>query len=163
MTAYRRSAKELREKMHTVVGKLTTMFNNMQKDSKTKLLPEDHVAILKKIESMDPKDPEKMADGVKETWETQNFYHLPLAAVITNLSKMQSDVKNVEAECISQLSGASGKIAIKFDKLSAKVIAPSSYIQSGSKYVADVFLAASSSSMGADQLSIFAGAIAGTI
>ncbi|MBC7862420.1 MAG: hypothetical protein IAF38_05550, partial [Bacteroidia bacterium] len=90
-----------------------------------------------------------------ESWETQNFYHLPLAAVVCNLTKIQSDIKNVEAECISQLSGASGKVAIKFDKLAAKVIAPKSYIQSGQKYEADVFLAASSSSLTAEQLTVY--------
>jgi gliding motility-associated protein GldM len=152
------TAKELRQKMTEVHDKLKKMFEEMQKNPKTRLLEEDQKAIIKKISSMLPTDPDHMEDGVKETWETQNFYHLPLAAVVTNLTKMQSDIKNVEAECISQLSGASGKIAIKFDRLAAKVIAPSSYVQSGQKYNADVFLAASSSSMTAEQLSIHRGA-----
>ena len=30
-------------------------------------------------------------DGVPQTWVTANFYHLPLAAVVTNLSKIQAD------------------------------------------------------------------------
>ncbi len=152
------TAKELRTKITEVSDKLTKMFSDMQKDSKTKLLEDDYKAILKKIESMKPADPKEMRDGIQETWETENFYHLPLAAVVTNLTKIQSDIKNVESECISQLSGASGKIAIKFDKLSAKVIANSAYVQSGQKYLADVFLAASSSSMTDEQMSIHVGA-----
>lgn len=152
------TAKELRQKITEVGEKLKKMFTEMQKDSKTKLLEEDSKAILKKIESMMPTDPKEAKDGVQETWETENFYHLPLAAIVTNLTKIQSDIKNVESECVAQLSGASGKIAIKFDKLSAKVIASSAYVQQGQKYIADVFLAASSSSMTSEQLSIYRGA-----
>jgi gliding motility-associated protein GldM len=128
------TAKELRQKMTDVHDKMIKMFTDMQKDSKTKLLEEDFQAVLKKIEGMMPH------------------------AVVTNLTKIQSDIKNVEGECISQLSGASGKIAIKFDRLSAKVIANSAYVQTGQKYLADVFLAASSSSMTSEQLTIYRGA-----
>lgn len=152
------TAVELRKEITRVHDELVKIVLEMQKNSKTRLFKLDSIAILKKIESMLPQDPSKLEDGVKETWETQNFYHLPLAAVITNLTKMQSDIKNVEGEIVSTFSGASGKLAIKFDKLTARVIAPSSYIQSGGKYVADVFLAASSSSMTADQLQIYKGA-----
>ncbi|MFN6037277.1 MAG: hypothetical protein ACK452_02320, partial [Bacteroidota bacterium] len=134
------TAKELRQKLTDAANKIKALFDNMQKDSKLKLMDGDYKAILKKIESMIPHDPNRMEDGVKETWETENFYHLPLAAVITNLTKIQSDVNNVEAECIQQIAAAPGKTAIKFDKLAAKVIAPSSYIQSGGKYTADIFL-----------------------
>ena len=152
------TAKELRQKLADGAKKIKAIFEKMQKDSKLKLMDGDYQAILKKIESMVPHDPSRMEDGVKETWETENFYHLPLAAVITNLTKIQSDVNNVEAECIQQIAAAPGKTAIKFDKLSAKVIAPSSYIQSGGTYAADIFLAASSSDMGGDKLTIFKGA-----
>ena len=153
------SAKELRSKLEEGAKKLKAIFEGMKKDpDKFKFFEDDYKAIQKKIESMVPKDPTRMEDGVKETWETQNFYHLPLAAVITNLTKIQSDVNNVEAELIQQIAAAPGKTAIKFDRLSAKVIAPSSYIQSGGKYTADIFLAASSSDMGGDKLTIYSGA-----
>ncbi len=48
-------------------------------------------------------------------------------------------------------------MAIKFDRLTAKVIAPSSYIQSGQPYKADIFLAASSSQLGDKDLEILIG------
>lgn len=160
------TAKELRQKLIAVHDKLLALFKSMQdpKNSETNLAPGDYEAILKKIESITPHDPDHLVDGVKETWETENFYHLPLAAVITNLSKIQSDVKNVESECILQISSAPGKLAFTANKLSAKVIAPSSYVQSGDKYVADVFLAASSDDFkNPDIISIFRGAKYDTI
>ena len=140
------SAKELRKKLMSMHDRLMSLFKEMQdpKNQATNLAPQDYESIIKKIESMTPHDPDRLVDGVKESWETENFYHLPLAAVITNLSKIQADVKNVEAECILQISSAPGKLAFTANKLAAKVIAPSKYVQSGDKYVADVFLAASS-------------------
>lgn len=83
-----------------------------------------------------------MVNGTKETWETGNFYHLPLAAVVTNLSKMQADVRNAEADVVNQLLSAVKGKDFTFDKLVAKVIAPSSYILSGDEYKAEVLLVA---------------------
>ncbi|MBC7413240.1 MAG: gliding motility protein GldM [Bacteroidia bacterium] len=86
-----------------------------------------------------------MEHGQPAPWASVNFYHLPLAAVITNLTKVQSDVKNAEAEVLDELFGAIGGTDIKFDRLEAKVIAPSSYIIAGDEYKANVLLVASSS------------------
>jgi hypothetical protein len=63
-------------------------------------------------------------------------------------------LKNVESEIVSQFSGASGKIAIKFNQLRAAVVAPSSYIQAGQKYKADIFIAASSSDFKEENMQI---------
>ncbi len=141
------SAVELQGKMDGLHNKLVGMMDAMQKEPKTKLLDDDFQSLKKKIGSIKPVDSGAEEDGIKFTWPVENFYHLPMAAVITNLNKMQADLKNVEAEILQVFSGASGKLAIKFDKLSAKVIAPSSYIQAGQPYHADIFLAASSSAL----------------
>jgi gliding motility-associated protein GldM len=151
------SAKRLHKKMDEAHDKLIALIDAMQKDKKTQFLPDDYQALKEKIGGMKPHDPEEKEDGVPITWEILNFYHLPLAGVITNLSKMQSDIKNVEAEMISQLSGASGKIAIKFNQLSAKVVAPSSYIQAGQPYKADIFLAAGSTDFKEDNMQVLIG------
>ena len=152
------SALELRGKMDNLMNGLITMLNNMQQDKKTKFLPEIYENLKKKFESMKPHDSGAEEDGIKMTWHVENFYHLPEAAVITNLNKMQADLKNLEAEILGEFSAASGKLAIKFDKLTAKVIAPSSYIQAGQPYKADIFLAASSSAMTDDMMQVLIGA-----
>lgn len=152
------TAYELRTKLTSLHDKLIAMVEGMQKDPKTKLLDDDYQGIKKKIGSIKPSDSNREEDGVKFNWEMDNFYHLPLAAVYTNLNKMQNDLKNVEAEILQVFSGASGKLAIKFDHLEAKVIAPSSYIQAGQQYQADIFLAASSSKLGAGDLEVLMGA-----
>jgi len=152
------SAVELQAKMNSLHDKLISMLDNMQKDKKTKILEDDYQGLKKKIGSIKPTDSGAEEDGIKLTWPVENFYHLPMAAVVCNLNKMQADLHNVEAELLQVFSGASGKLAIKFDRLTAKVIAPSSYIQAGQPYTADIFLAASSSAMTADMMEVLVGA-----
>ena len=151
------TAVELKEKMISVHDKLLKLVQDMQKDKKTQLLKDDYEALIKKIESLKPDVGNQTEDGNAITWEILNFYHNPLAGVVTNLSKMESDVKNVEAELINQLSGASGKVSIKFNQLIAKVVAPSSYIQAGQPYKADIFLAASSTDFKDENMQVLIG------
>ncbi len=151
------TAVDLRKRIMKAHDSYVKIFDDLQK-GQNKLLKEDYESVKKKIEAIKPEDPKEKEDDVPVTWELLNFYHLPLAAVLTNLSKIQSDVKNVEAELIAQLSGALGKTSFKFDKLSAKVIAPSSYIQAGQDYTADIFLAASSNAFSSENMQILMGA-----
>ena len=151
------TAVELKEKMTNVHDKLLQMVDGMQKNTKTLLLKDDYEALRKKIENFKPDAGDEKEDGVPITWEILNFYHLPLAGVITNLSKMQADLKNVEAEIINQFSAASGKVSIKFNQLTAKVVAPTSYIQAGQPYKADIFLAASSTDFKDDNMQVLIG------
>jgi gliding motility-associated protein GldM len=148
------SAVELKTKITDVHNKLIKMIEDMQKKKETRFLQSDYESLKKKIETIKPTDPDEKEDGVPVTWEISNFYHLPLAGTITNLTKMQADLKNVEAEIVSNFSGAAGKVMVKFDKLAAKVVAPSSYIQSGQKYEADIFIAASSSDFKKENMEI---------
>lgn len=156
------TAYDLRQKLTGLSDKLIAMLDNMQKDPKTKLIDDDYQSLKKKLTSIKPVDSKRKEDGIEFNWEMDNFYHLPLAAVYTSLNKLQADLKNTEAELLQVFSGASGKLAIKFDKLTAKVIAPSSYIQAGQEYKADIFLAASSSAMTADMMQVLVGADSAT-
>lgn len=151
------SAKELRGKLGELSDKLISQLEGMQKDPKTKLIQADYEAIKKKFVTVKPIDTGEEDNGVKLGWEAANFYHLPEAAVITNLNKMQADLKNLEAEILQTYSAASGKLAIKFDAIKARVVAPSSYIQAGQKYTADIFLAASSSKLGEGDMEVLVG------
>lgn len=81
-------------------------------------------------------------DGVPQTWVTANFYHLPLAAVVTNLSKMQADIRNAEADIIKALYRNISADDFKFDTLAAKVIPRSTYVIQGDSFIAEVIVAA---------------------
>lgn len=82
-----------------------------------------------------------------EPWHLGNFYHIPLAAIVTNLTKMQNDVRNMEAEAIQGLFAQINSTDYNFDKLEAKVIAHSNYIMLGDSFKAEVFVAAHSSTL----------------
>jgi gliding motility-associated protein GldM len=79
---------------------------------------------------------------VVATWETTYFDMLPLASVITLLSKMQADVRNAEAEMLNFLLGQVEAGDIGFNKLEAVVMADHSLVFPGQEYKAKVFLAA---------------------
>jgi hypothetical protein len=68
-----------------------------------------------------------------------NFYHTPLAATITILSKIQTDVKKVEHDVVSQLLKRAGKKRFNFDAILTRVIPNSNYVLLGEDYKADVF------------------------
>jgi gliding motility-associated protein GldM len=89
--------------------------------------------------------PDGVENGVKAGWEVVNFYHLPLAAVVVNLTALQSQITNAEVDVVSKLLSAVSATDFKFDKLQAKVIAPSSVLIQGDEYKADVLLVASNS------------------
>jgi gliding motility-associated protein GldM len=151
------TAYELKQKMNSLYDKLVALVDGMQKDPRTKFLNDDYEGIKKKFASIKPTDSKRVEDGVEYNWEMDNFYHLPLAAVVCNLNKFQADLKNVEAEVLLTFSAASGKLAIKFDAIKARVVAPSSYIAAGQPYQADIFLAASSSKLAAGDMEILIG------
>jgi len=106
---------------------------------------ETYGSIITALENtLDTEDPEhdEESKGENHTWESENFEHLPLASVITILSKMQSDVRNAEAEILGYLLSQIDAGSFAFNKIEPVVLANSDYIFRGQEYVAKVFLAA---------------------
>ena len=142
------TATELKANLEKLSNDLLAMIEKMQKTDGQRLFPADYENLKRKLNDLKPHSSGEVEDGIKMTWEIENIYHLPMAAVIANLSKMQVEVKNAEAEILQVFSAASGKLSIKPDRLIAGIIAPSSYIQSGQAYEADIFLSAAFSKLG---------------
>lgn len=86
--------------------------------------------------------PVQVADDEIQDWEAGNFYHVPLAAVITNLSRYQSDLKNAESDALKLLFSEISAEDFKFDTLAVRVMPNSNYIVLGDSFKADVFVAA---------------------
>lgn len=107
--------------------------------------PDDATLFTARLEELlDTRDPDRPRNN-KKTWEMANFYHNPIVATLTLLTKFQNDVKVAESEVITHLLRAINLADFKFDTLAPKVIAPTSYVLTGQEYKADVFLAAMSS------------------
>jgi gliding motility-associated protein GldM len=77
-----------------------------------------------------------------ENWEMYNFYHRPLVASLTILTKLKNDVKNAEASTVDYLLRQVDDGVMKFDTIAAKVIPQSNYVLLGEEYKADLFVAA---------------------
>jgi len=84
----------------------------------------------------------KDASGTLTNWESLNFYHVPLAATTTILSKLQSDVRNAESDVLGYLFADVDAASFKFTALQAVVIPEKTYVLERDSFRADVFLAA---------------------
>lgn len=82
------------------------------------------------------------ADEQEENWETHFFYHTILAADVTILNKIISDVYNAEFDVVNLLHKSIGQGDFKFDKIEAKILPQSNFIFSGEEYKAEIIVAA---------------------
>ncbi len=90
---------------------------------------------------LDTSDP-PVADGVIHTWVSEHFEHLPLIAVITILSSLQSNIRNAESDVLRYLYSQIDASAFKFNQLEAIVLPKSNYVIRGDSYEARLFIAA---------------------
>ncbi|KAB2868689.1 MAG: hypothetical protein F9K37_09750 [Bacteroidales bacterium] len=88
-------------------------------------------------------DPPVKEDGTHNSWESARFEHIPLISVMPQLTKVQVDILNTEAEILNYLLSRIGASDFKFNVLKATVIPTSSVVFQGTDFKAEVFLAAS--------------------
>jgi gliding motility-associated protein GldM len=106
-------------------------------------IDEEDTKIVESInKSLDTSDPPPRDGHDQKTWEVKNFYDIPIGAVLPIISKLQSDVRNAEAETIQYLFKQIEAGSFTFNKLEATVIPNSNYVIQGNEYRAEVFLAA---------------------
>ncbi|WP_051203582.1 gliding motility protein GldM [Hugenholtzia roseola] len=77
-------------------------------------------------------------------WQRINFQNTPLVASLAVLSQMENQVAKVETDAIKALQNKIGGFVLKFDQVGAKVTAESKYVAAGTKYKAELFVSASS-------------------
>ena len=87
-------------------------------------------------------DPHVDLGGVESNWETTFFYHVPLVGVVAMLTKLQSDVRNAEADIIQYLLSQIGATDTKVNKMEAIVVTKSNYVLKGNNFEARILLAA---------------------
>jgi len=87
-------------------------------------------------------DPPEQPGHPPHSWESSLFEHLPLVAVITNLSKIQNDVRNAESNILGYLLDKIDATDTKVNKMEAVVLTKSNYVLKGGQFEARVLLAA---------------------
>lgn len=108
----------------------------------TQLDEKAKASIGKNLNILDTKDQYSKDNEKMVSWEWYNFYHMPVSAMLANLTRIQNDVKNTEGDVVNELLGSINKNDFKFDAVVAKVVAPTSYVLTGEKYSANIFVAA---------------------
>lgn len=73
-----------------------------------------------------------------------NFENTPLVAALATLSEQENAVLRYEAEALASISGQLNKEVIKFTKIFPAVSAESKVVAAGTKYIAEMYLTASS-------------------
>ncbi len=125
-------------------GEAYNMASRMQVFRDTLLsvmgLPENStkVGLITNMEGHEYRD----ADGATQDWEQHNFYHTILAADITIINKIISEVRSGEFNALNYLYAKVSEKGFKFDNIAAKIIPKSTYIFKGQDYEAEVLVAA---------------------
>ncbi|MEO7079875.1 MAG: GldM family protein, partial [Flavobacteriales bacterium] len=84
----------------------------------------------------------KDASGTLNNWSSMNFYHVPVVAGITTLSKIQTDIRTMESELVGRMMSGVESKTFKFNTLAAIIKPQSSYVTAGGTYRANIFLGA---------------------
>jgi gliding motility-associated protein GldM len=79
-----------------------------------------------------------------------NFSHSPLVAGLATLTQFETEVLMREQAALDKLAASVGASDVKFDKIVPMVRPEAKVVAAGTKYVADMFIAASSSSISPD-------------
>jgi gliding motility-associated protein GldM len=87
----------------------------------------------------------KQSDGTSKPWEDTVFEGVPLAAVVTILTKYQSDIRVSESELVSYLQSQTDAKDLRVNRLEALVIPDSKYVIKGDRYRARIVLSAEDS------------------
>lgn len=88
-------------------------------------------------------DPHKIKNTIgNKSWEEEQFENMPVIAAVTILTKIQNDLRYAEGEVLSALLNNVDAGDIRVNQVNAFVIPDSRIVMSGSKYSANIVLAA---------------------
>lgn len=82
----------------------------------------------------------KTKDG--KSWQIAMFEGMPLSAVVTILTKYQSDIRASEAEIVQYLKNQTDALDFRVNKIQALVVPNTRYVIRGGKYSAQIVLSA---------------------
>jgi gliding motility-associated protein GldM len=85
-----------------------------------------------------------------KSWEEYYFYDMPAVGAVTLLSKMQSDLRNAEADVIDFLKKDIDAKSLKFSSAEAIAIPQTNFVLRGDSFRADVFITAKNENQNPD-------------
>ena len=114
------------------------------RDSLIVLAGDNEFLINKIVDVCDVKD--KQTKGKKQKWEYYNFVDMPAVAALTILSKIQSDMRNVEADVIGYLKRNIDAKSLKFTSAEGIQIPKTNFVLRGDSFRAEIFITANNES-----------------
>ena len=127
-------AQELRQKINETRSKLMALIPEDRKEE----FGDQNISLEEALEQVEVR-------GETKPWERAFFENIPAIAAMTNLTKLQSDIKTSEANLVTYLSTAIGAKKMKFDAFKVGVVPNSTYLLAGEELEVEAFLAAYSS------------------
>ena len=127
-----------------LTGHATTLRNqiNKYKDNLILLAGENEVLKNNINSALTTEDRNGKGAKSKVTWEKYNFEDMPSVGALTLLSKMQSDVRNTEADIIKLLKENIDAGSLKFTSAEAIQIPTSTFVLRGDSFRSQIFISA---------------------
>ncbi|MBC7921809.1 MAG: gliding motility protein GldM, partial [Ferruginibacter sp.] len=125
-------------KAYEMKDKLNTFASELSKYNDTKFNP---LALDGSEDPLTKNIPEQRRKDFAEL----NFAETPMVAALAVLSQKQSEVRRMESQALENLASKVGAGTLKFDKIFATANAESKVVAAGTKYHAQMYIAASSS------------------
>ncbi|MBI1184238.1 gliding motility protein GldM [bacterium] len=127
---------ELKNKINNTRSELVNLFDGLEGvDAAYKKALDDKLT-LKAIDNTEAKE------VPKRKWEYATFFQIPRGAAVALLTKIQNDVKNAEAEVLTQMFSQLSAGKLEIDELVPVIKATKSAVAVGEKYEAKIFLSA---------------------
>ena len=98
----------------------------------------DHAVIADYLSTAIPAS----ASGSGKSWETALFENIPVSAAVTILTKLQGDIRNAEGEALNVLKQGVDQGDLRVNRINAFVIPTARNVMRGSRYSAQIVLAA---------------------
>ncbi len=102
------------------------------------------------LDALNTSDKQKKKGEGKEAWESYYFNDMPSVAAFTLLSKMQSDIRNSEANVIDFLRQEIDAGSLKFTSAEAIQLPTSNFVLRGDSFKAEIFIAAKDTTQAPD-------------
>lgn len=132
--------------MKAVISDYTVFISQLMKDNKATESVLKHFINLTPDAAQDPlynKDPNQKG----KKWSQLAFEYSPTHAGLATVSGLQASILEFESRGLDHLRKRTGLKEISFDEIKAMVNPISKYVVSGSKYEAEMFIAASASAL----------------
>lgn len=120
------------EKLYQAIVSFRTQILKMVDD------PAQKKIIASNLSTEVPKD----AQNLRKNWQQYMFENMPVAAAVTLLTKLQSDVRYAEGEVLHSLISNIDVKDIRVNELNAYVIPQSQTVVQGGKFSAQIIMAA---------------------